>query len=366
MGLKQLRIPPEIVRHSTFTCTFASDATRAELAEAGVAPPPPLANYAHKIWKYWAEHLDPYRFRRPRPGGPLDGRVVAITGASSGIGRAAAIQVAARGGIPLLLARRTEELEKVRDEIVEAGGQAYVYSVDLTSQESVDAVVKQMLADHGGVDMLVNNAGRSIRRSLRLSYDRFHDFERTMALNYFAPVRLILALMPSMSERRFGHIVNVSSIGVQAYPPRFSAYVASKAALDAFSRVAQSEVLGDGISFTNVHMPLVRTPMIAPTKIYDRFPTLTPEEAGEVIVRALEQRPKQWGTRLGTFAAVANVVAPRLTDAVLHTAYLAFPDSAAAQKGKAADPGEQPAINAPEALSRGAVVLARLLPGVHW
>jgi NAD(P)-dependent dehydrogenase (short-subunit alcohol dehydrogenase family) len=366
MGLKQLRIPPEIVRHSTFTCTFASDATRAELAEAGVAPPPPLANYAHKIWNYWAEHLDPYRFRRPRPGGPLDGRVVAITGASSGIGRAAAIQVAARGGIPLLLARRTEELEKVRDEIVEAGGQAYVYSVDLTSQESVDAVVKQMLADHGGVDMLVNNAGRSIRRSLRLSYDRFHDFERTMALNYFAPVRLILALMPSMSERRFGHIVNVSSIGVQAYPPRFSAYVASKAALDAFSRVAQSEVLGDGISFTNVHMPLVRTPMIAPTKIYDRFPTLTPEEAGEVIVRALEQRPKQWGTRLGTFAAVANVVAPRLTDAVLHTAYLAFPDSAAAQKGKAADPGEQPANNAPEALSRGAVVLARLLPGVHW
>ncbi len=365
LALRTLAIPPEVVPHSTFMCTFASTATRAELAAAGVAPPPSLANYAHRLWSYWAEHLDPYRFRRPRPGGPLDGRIVAITGASSGIGRATALQVAARGGIPLLLARRTEELEKVRDEILAAGGQAYVYSVDLTSQESVDAVVKQMLADHGGVDMLVNNAGRSIRRSIRLSYDRFHDYERTMALNYFAPVRLILALLPSMTERRFGHIVNVSSIGVQTNVPRFSAYVASKAALDAFSRVATSEVLGDGISFTNVHMPLVRTPMIAPTKIYDRFPTLSPEEAGEVIVRALEERPKQWGTPLGTAAAVANAVAPRLVDAVLHTAYLAFPDSAAAAKGQGAD-GEQPAVNAPEALSRGAVVLARLLPGVHW
>ncbi|MDQ1636449.1 MAG: hypothetical protein QOJ32_3258, partial [Frankiaceae bacterium] len=227
--------------------------------------------------------------------------------------------------------------------------------------ESVDAVVKQMLHDHGGVDYLVNNAGRSIRRSVKLSYERFHDYERTIALNYLAPVRLILALLPSMTERRFGHIVNVSSIGVQTNVPRFSAYVASKAALDAFTRVVTTELVGDGVSFTIVHMPLVKTPMIAPTKIYDRFPTLSPEEAADVIVGAMANRPKDWGTALGTGAQVINAVAPRVLDAILHTAYLAFPDSTAAG-GK----DESPIKKAPEALSRGAVVMMRLLPGVHW
>ena len=220
--------------------------------------------------------------------------------------------------------------------------------------------MKQMLADHEGIDMLVNNAGRSIRRSVKLSYDRFHDFERTMTLNYFAPVRLVLALLPHMTQRRFGHIVNVSSIGVQTNPPRFSAYVASKAALDAFSRVVATEVVGDGVTFTNVHMPLVRTPMIAPTTLYDRFPTLSPEQAADLIVHALEDQPKHVGTRLGSAAVLANAVAPKLVDAVLHTAYLLFPDSTAAGGSAATRAG------APEAVSRGAVVLSRLLPGVHW
>jgi NAD(P)-dependent dehydrogenase (short-subunit alcohol dehydrogenase family) len=360
LALARVGIPAEVLPHSTFRPVFASDVTRRELADAGVAGPPELDEYAGVLWDYWAEHLDPYRFRRRRPGGPLDGRTVAVTGASSGIGREAALQISRRGGIPLLLARRTEELDKLRQEIEGEGGRAYVYSVDLTNQESVDAAVKQMLADHGGVDMLVNNAGRSIRRSVKLSYDRFHDYERTMALNYFAPVRLTLALLPSMTERRFGHIVNVSSIGVQTNVPRFSAYVASKAALDAFSRVVSTELLGDGVTFTNVHMPLVRTPMIAPTKIYDRFPTMSPEEAGEVIVDALEKRPKHWGTRLGTTAVVLNAIAPRFVDAVLHTAYLVFPDSVAAAGDQATR------SSAPDALSRGAVVMMRLLPGVHW
>jgi NAD(P)-dependent dehydrogenase (short-subunit alcohol dehydrogenase family) len=360
LTLKRMGIPPEVVPHSTFTNEFVSTKTRSELAESGVSEPPPLDDYAAVLWQYWADHLDPYRFRRPR-GGPFDGRIVAITGASSGIGRATALKVAARGGIPLLLARRTEELDKVRKEIEEQGGKAYVYSVDLTNQESVDAVVKEILEQHGGVDYLVNNAGRSIRRSVKLSYDRFHDYERTIALNYLAPVRLILALLPSMTERRFGHIVNVSSIGVQTNVPRFSAYVASKAALDAFSRVVQTELVGDGVTFTTVHMPLVRTPMIAPTKIYDRFPTLTPEEAADALVESMERRPKHWGTALGTTAQVANALAPRVLDAILHTAYLAFPDSTAA-----GGEGGNPVKNAPEALSRGAVVMMRLLPGVHW
>ena len=356
----RLGIPPSVLPHSTFRPDFSTEQTREVLDELGVAPPPELDSYADVLVRYWREHLDPLRARRRTDGGELAGRTVVVTGASSGIGRETALQIARKGGIPLLVARRTEELEKVRDEIEAEGGRASVYSVDLTSAESVDTAVKQMLADHDAVDMLVNNAGRSIRRSIALSYDRFHDFERTMALNYFAPVRLILRLLPHMTERRFGHIVNVSSIGVQANPPRFSAYVASKAALDAFSRVVATEVVGNGVTFTNIHMPLVRTPMIAPTTIYDRFPTLSPEQAGEMIVEALEDRPKHVGTALGTVAVVATALAPKVVDAVLHTAYLMFPDSTAA--GGDASRG----TDAPEALSRGAVVLSRLLPGVHW
>jgi NAD(P)-dependent dehydrogenase (short-subunit alcohol dehydrogenase family) len=209
--------------------------------------------------------------------------------------------------------------------------------------------------------MLVNNAGRSIRRSIKLSYDRFHDFERTMQLNYYGPVRLVLALLPHMTQRRFGHVVNISSIGVQTGPPRFSAYVASKAALDAFSRVVSSELVTDGVSFTTIHMPLVRTPMIAPTKIYDAFPTLTPEQAADMVVRALEEQPKHIGTRLGTTGAVAHALAPKLVDALLHTAYHVFPDSIAA-----GGTDRKPKEAAPEALSRGAAAMVRLLPGVHW
>ncbi len=361
LALARIGIPPEVVPHLTFASEFAAVATRRELHALGVAAPPEFASYVQRLWDYWAQHLDPLKARRQRTGGILAGRTIAVTGASSGIGREVALQVAEKGGIPLLLARRTEELEKVKAEIEAAGGKADVYSVDLTSEESTSACVKQMLADHGAVDMLVNNAGRSIRRSVKLSYDRFHDFERTMALNYFAPVRLVLELLPSMTERKFGHVVNVSSIGVQTNVPRFSAYVASKAALDAFSRVVSSELIGDGVTFTNVHMPLVRTPMIAPTKIYDAFPTLTPEQAGQMIVGALENQPKHVGTKLGTTAVVLYALAPKMVDAVLHTAYHVFPDSVAAGGSD-----RKPTEAAPEALSRGAAAMVRLLPGVHW
>ncbi len=354
----RLGIPPSVLPHSTFRPVFATAATQQVLAGLGVAPPPAFEDYANTLYAYWAQHLDPLRARRAHGGSPLRGRTVVITGASSGIGRTAAIAVAARGGIPLLLARRAPELHALRAEILAAGGRAFVYPVDLTEAESVAACVKQMLADHDGIDMLVNNAGRSIRRSVKLSYDRFHDYERTMTLNYFAPVRLVLALLPHMIERRFGHIVDISSIGVQTNPPRFSAYVASKAALDAFSRVVATEVVGDGVTFTTIHMPLVRTAMIAPTTLYDRFPALTPEAAGALVIRALEDKPKHIGTPLGSVAEVANAVAPKVVDAVLHTAYLLFPDSTAAGGGRG--------TATPEALSRGAVVLSRLLPGVHW
>ena len=357
---EQVGIPREVLPHVVFSTVFDAAGTQAALTGSGIEVPD-LDSYAPVLWNYWAEHLDRNRHRRPRPGGALAGRRILITGASSGIGRATAIQVARERGVPLLVARRGDALEEVRREIEREGGLAHTYPCDLTSDESIDALIKTLLTDHDGVDMVVNNAGRSIRRSVRLSYDRFHDYERTMALNYFAPVRLILGLLPHMTERRFGHFVNISSIGVQANPPRFSAYVASKAALDAFSRVVASETYGDGITFTTVHMPLVRTPMIRPTKMYDAFPASTPDEAAAMVLDALRDRPKEVGTRLGTTAEVLYAVAPRLVDQFLHVAYQTFPDSKAATGDEQGDAGRREA-----SLSQLARNLTKLLPGVHW
>ena len=208
-----------------------------------------------------------------------------VTGASSGIGKSAALKIADAGGIVLLVARTPEKLELTRDQIPAGGGIAYIHRCDLSDFDDIERMAEEVLAQHGHVDILVNNAGRSIRRSIALSYDRPHDFERTIQLNYLGAVRLILKLLPVMRERKSGQIINVSSIGVQTNMPRFSAYVASKSALDAFSRSIASEIIDDGVHITTINMPLVRTPMIAPTKMYDRFPTITPEEAADMISR---------------------------------------------------------------------------------
>ena len=294
--LGQLGIPTEVIDHTTFTAEFSSRRTREALRGTGITPPA-FRTYANVLWRYWATHLDPDRARHDDPAGILVGRVVVITGASSGIGKALALQLAREGAVSLLLARREDELNEVVEEVREAGGRSYGYPCDITDQESVSAVIKTIIDEHDHVDVLVNNAGRSIRRSITLSTDRFHDFERTMAVNYFGAVRLVLELLPHMEARRFGHVVNVSSIGVQTHPPRFSAYVASKSALDAFSDVVASETWYDGITFTSVRMPLVRTPMIAPTSLYDRFPTHTPDEAAAMLLRAIKDRPKRINTR---------------------------------------------------------------------
>jgi NAD(P)-dependent dehydrogenase (short-subunit alcohol dehydrogenase family) len=222
-----------------------------------------------------------------------------------------------------------------------------------------------VLEEHGGVDILINNAGRSIRRSVKASYDRFHDYERTMQLNYFGALKLILAFMPGMRERKGGHIINVSSIGVQTNTPRFSAYVASKSALDAFSRCAAPEVVGDNVKFTTVYMPLVRTPMIAPTDIYKAFPTLTPEEAAQMLADAMIDKPKRKATRLGTFGEVLYALSPKTVDQVLNTAYGLFPDSKAAKKKKEElEKSEQDEKS--EEMSTEAVAMAYLMRGVHF
>ncbi|GAA1708435.1 SDR family oxidoreductase [Fodinicola feengrottensis] len=358
--LDWLGIPPAVLSVLTFPSVFDSSATRRALADSDIHVPP-LDDYAPALWRYWREHLNPYRARVHHGRTKLDGRRIVITGASSGIGRATALRVSAEGGIPLLLARRAEELEEVRTEIRSNGGAAYAYPCDLTDPESVRKTVDQMLAEQPAIDMLVNNAGRSIRRSVRLSYDRFHDYERAMAINYFGALRLILALLPHMTERKFGHIVNVSSIGVQGIAPRFSAYVASKSALDQFSKVAATETFGDGVTFTTVHMPLVRTPMIRPTKIYDAFPAKSPEQAADMIIQALEERPKHMGTGVGFIMQLAYAISPDLVDAIAYQGYRIFPDSTAA-----GGQGRVKLGKSERQLSKAAAALVRMTRGIHW
>jgi NAD(P)-dependent dehydrogenase (short-subunit alcohol dehydrogenase family)/thioester reductase-like protein len=353
--LADFGIPEEVIGHVGFSSPFDTRDTERALAGSGIEVPP-LESYAEKLWDYWERHLDPDLYKDHSLRAALNGRTVLITGASSGIGRATALKVAAAGGTPLLVARTREKLEQTKSEIEAAGGTAFAYDADLSDMDAIAGVVERALADHPRIDFLVNNAGRSIRRSVRLSYDRFHDYERTMQLNYFGAIKLIMSVLPHMQEQKSGHIVNVSSIGVQTNPPRFSAYVASKAALDAFTRVVSSEVVGDGVTFTTIHMPLVRTPMIAPTKMYDAFPAITPEEAAGMICEAMRTKPKQINTKLGTFGEVSYALMPKAVDQILHMAYNIFPDSAAA-KGQT-DPTEHASMEQ--------VALANVMKGVHW
>jgi NAD(P)-dependent dehydrogenase (short-subunit alcohol dehydrogenase family) len=357
MGLDQLGIPAGVLSYFSYPTHFDSSNAEAALAGSGISVPP-LESYADRVWDYWERTLDPDLFKDRTLSAAVRGKVVLITGASSGIGKATAVKVADAGATVLLVARSVEKLEETKREIEASGGVAHIHRCDLADIEDVERMAEEVLAYHGRVDILVNNAGRSIRRSVGLSYDRFHDYERTIQLNYLGAVRLILALLPSMRAHKSGHIVNVSSIGTQTNPPRFSAYVASKAALDAFSRVIASEVIDDGVHLTTIHMPLVRTPMIAPTRMYDMFPAISPEEAAEMIAKAMVAQPKKVATRLGTFGELLYAVAPSVSDRILNQAYKLFPESQAA-KGKS----EEAPDKAP---STEAVAFAHLMKGVHW
>jgi short-subunit dehydrogenase len=291
--------------------------------------------------------------------GVVKGRVVLITGASSGIGEATALQIGRAGGTVVLVARTRDKLEAVAAEVEDAGGIAYVHPCDLSKPDDVDRMAQEVLDQHGQVDVLVNNAGKSIRRSVNRSYDRFHDYQRTMQLNYFAPVKLILDLLPVMRERGSGHIVNISTMGLQVNTPRFAAYLASKAALDAFSRSIGPEIIGDGVHITTVYMPLVRTPMIAPTKLYDRFPTLSPEEAADLITDAIRKRPKKVATVLGNLGQLSYAIAPGAQDLVVNAAYQLFPEGGPDGVPEA----ESPPDRRIEAERRA---FAQATRGVHW
>jgi NAD(P)-dependent dehydrogenase (short-subunit alcohol dehydrogenase family) len=354
--LQDLGIPRDVFQFVNWPTRYDNREAAKALKGSGIEVPR-LDSYAHRLWDYWERNLDPDLFIDRTLGGRVRDKVVVVTGGSSGIGHATARKLAEAGATVIIVARDPEKLEATRKEIAAAGGKCFTYSCDLADMTAIDGLAKKVLAEHGTVDFLVNNAGRSIRRAVINSIDRFHDFERTMQLNYFGPVRLILAFLPRMVEAKHGHIINISSIGVLSRAPRFSAYVASKSALDAFSECAASEVIDKGIHFTNINMPLVRTPMIAPTKIYENVPTLAPEEAAGLVVEAIVYRPVRIATRLGIFGAVCHAIAPKITQVLLNTAFNMFPDSSAAQGKKGAEP--QP-------LSPEQIAFAQLTQGIHW
>ncbi|GAB2655011.1 SDR family oxidoreductase [Arenimonas aestuarii] len=357
MLLRDLKLPPATLSFITYPTKFDTRVVERALKGSKITVPD-LDSYAWRIWDYWERHLDPDLFVDRTLRGHVSGKVVLITGGSSGIGKATAIKVAEAGAKVIIVARGEEELFSTRDEILAGGGKCWAYTCDLTDLGSCDKLVATVLAEHKAVDILVNNAGRSIRRSVELSYDRFHDYERTMQLNYFGCLRLIMGFLPAMTQRRRGQVINISSIGVLASSPRFSAYVASKAALDAFSRCAQAEFSGKNIAFTTVNMPLVKTPMIAPTKMYESVPTLTPEEAADLVVKAIIERPSRVATRMGIFAATLNAVAPKAYEVIMNTAFEMFPDSAAAKGDRKTLRDEKP--------TNEQVAFAALMRGVHW
>ncbi|MGI9246522.1 MAG: SDR family oxidoreductase, partial [Steroidobacteraceae bacterium] len=356
--MKDLGLPEDILRFINYPTRFDCRETTRALKGTGIAVPP-LDTYAWRLWDYWERHLDPDLFMDSTLRGQVAGKLVLVTGASSGIGKATAFKLAEAGAQVLTIAHDPEQLAEAVREFAAAGYRLHAYVGDLADMASAEAVLDRLLAEHGRVDILVNNAGRSIRRAIENSFERFHDFERTMQLNYFACVRLTLNLMPSMTARKDGHVINVSSIGVLTNAPRFSAYVASKAAMESFSRCAASVFHVEGVHFTIINMPLVRTPMIAPTRIYEDMPTIIePEEAADMIADAIIRKPQRLATRLGVMAEIMHLVMPKLSEVVMNSAFRMFPDSAAAQ-GKRDGEEQRPA-------TREAMFFASLMRGIHW
>ena len=355
--LEGVRIPEPALQYVTNRARFTCEKAQAALEGTGIECPP-LHTYAWKIWDHWERHLDPEALTERNLRAALQDRVVVVTGASSGIGRATAQLVGRHGAKVVLVSRTKEKLDALKVEIEAGGGHAYVYPTDLSEIEQCDTTIQRVLADHGRVDILVNNAGRSIRRSIEASYDRFHDFQRTMQLNYFGAVKLMLAVLPGMRKRGRGHIINISSIGTQAFPPRFGAYVASKSALAALSRCIGPEVADDGVAITNIHMPLVRTAMIAPTGIYKNFPTSSPDEAAEMVASAILTRQPEVSTRLGKLGETVSTVAPGLLQFVMTGAYHVFPETAGKDGQKEKPPEEE--------ISVEAAAMAYLMRGIHF
>lgn len=380
--VSRMGIPPQVIGYINYPTHFDSTKTQRLLAEADIVCPP-FESYAQVLWDYWLHFL---RADKKSLSGEVDGlfdkmigrptlaalrrrvkgKVIVVTGATSGIGKECALRLAAADATVVLVARTVAKLDETMAEIKAAGGAARAISCDVSLEKDCNKLVASVLKDYGRVDILINNAGRSIRRSVRYSYDRFHDFERTMELNYFGSLRLILGFLPSMEQQKSGQIINISSIGVLTSPPRFSAYVASKAALDAFSLCAAPEFAADNIDFTTIYMPLVRTPMIAPTSLYKAFPTLSPQQARDLVIKAILSKPKRMSTKLGVAGAVAQATMPGVTEAFLSQAYALFPDSAAARGLSEEEAARERAELPSSRLALAQKMFAQVMRGVHW
>ena len=356
--IKDLGLPEDILGFINYPTRFDCRETDAALKGSGIACPN-LNDYAWRLWDYWERHLDPALFVDRSLRGAVGGKVVLVTGGSSGIGLSAACRFAEAGAITLICGRGEDKLAAAVQQISDHAGRdarVFSYAVDIADEAACAEFIKTLQAEHGGVDFLINNAGRSIRRAIEASYDRFHDFERTMQLNYFGSLRVTLGLLPGMVAKKRGHIVNISSISVLVNAPRFSAYVASKAALDAWTACAASEYADLGVTFTTVNMPLVRTPMTAPTKIYDNMPLLKPEQAADMIVQACIDKPVRVATRLGVAGELLHAAAPRITQIIMNTSFRMFPDSAAAKGEKGGR----------VSLSPEAIAMAEMMRGIHF
>ncbi len=362
--LNRLQIAPGALGYVTYRTTY--DRTQAEKALQGSSIElPQFEDYLPVLWRYWQEHLSPkpvqseelahqvkaekgdrVRFRRPAimplvkrardhwvwnakrrfmPDKALQqrvrGKLVVLTGASSGIGSEVAHQLAFAGATVLLVARSEAALQEIAADIRARGGQSYAYPADLSDGDDCDRVCHEILADFGTVDILINNAGRSIRRSLKFSVDRFHDYERTMQINYFGSVRMALNFLPAMLEQKDGHIINVSTVGVQAAPARFTAYLGSKWALEGWSWAAANELAHTGVTVSTINYPLVRTPMIAPTKIYDYTPAMSPEQAVQWLLDVIVTRNKRKVGPLGLAALAMYYALPKTSESIVNTFY---------------------------------------------
>jgi NAD(P)-dependent dehydrogenase (short-subunit alcohol dehydrogenase family) len=353
--MQDLGLPEDMMTFVNYPTRFDCRDTLAALKGSGIECPN-LKDYAWRLWDYWERHLDPDLHIDRSLRGTVAGKVVLVTGGSSGIGLAAAHKFAEAGAITIICGRDQDKLDEACKEARDKGYQFVAYPADIADMADADRFVQLLIQNHGGVDFLINNAGRSIRRAIEGSYDRFHDFERTMQLNYFGCLRVTMGLLPGMVAKRKGHVVNISSIGVLTNAPRFSAYVASKAALDAWTRCASSEFADQGITFTTINMPLVRTPMIAPTKIYQNVPTLAPEEAADMIAQACIFKPVRIATRLGVTGQVMHALVPRVAQIVMNTSFRMFPDSSAAKGEKGAK----------SQLSPEAVAMQQMMRGIHF
>ena len=357
--MKDLGLPEDMLSFVNYPTRFDCRDTQAALKDSGVACPN-LKDYAWRLWDYWERHLDPDLHIDHSLRGTVAGKVVLVTGGSSGIGLASAHKFAEAGAVTVICGRDQVKLDEACKEARSRGYNFIPYSVDIADAADCERFVKLLIDERGGVDFLINNAGRSIRRAIESSYDRFHDYERTMQLNYFGCLRVTMGLLPAMVTKKKGHVVNVSSIGVLTNAPRFSAYVASKAALDAWTRCASSEFADQCISFTTINMPLVRTPMIAPTGLYNNVPTLSPEDAADMVAQACIFKPVRIATRLGITGEVLHALLPRVAQIAMNTSFRMFPDSGAA---KGAKPGDK-AVRLH--LSAEAVAMQQMMRGIHF